>query len=149
MTELRNIPNVGERTEKSLLSMGYTSIESLKGRTADELYAEECRLRGGPVDRCQLYLYRAVEYFVNTDNPNPDKCRWWLWKDEFTEPSPCGAVCIECGRFPKECRGCRGIAGEVSLPEYIGEAGCLTFRCCRRNGRKDCGGCPEQPCSGL
>ena len=45
------------------------------------LYAEECRLRGCQIDRCQLYLYRAVVYFVNTENPDPAKCKWWLWKD--------------------------------------------------------------------
>lgn len=81
MTELRKIPNVGPRTEADLLAMGYTTIESLKGKTAEELYAEECRLRGCQIDRCQLYLYRAVVYFVNTENPNPAKCKWWLWKD--------------------------------------------------------------------
>lgn len=60
MTELRKIPNVGPRTEADLLAMGYTTIESLKGKTAEELYAEECRLRGCQIDRCQLYLYRAA-----------------------------------------------------------------------------------------
>lgn len=77
MTELRKIPNVGPRTEADLLAMGYTTIESLKGKTAEELYAEECRLRGCQIDRCQLYLYRAVVYFVNTENPDPAKCKWW------------------------------------------------------------------------
>ena len=66
MSELRKIPNVGETTEQDLIAMGYTTIESLKGKSADELYAEECALRGCTLDRCQLYLYRAVEYFVNT-----------------------------------------------------------------------------------
>ena len=80
MTELRKIPNVGPRTEADLLAMGYTTIESLKGKTAEELYAEECRLRGCQIDRCQLYLYRAVVYFVNTENPDPAKCKWWHWK---------------------------------------------------------------------
>ena len=75
MTELRKIPNVGPRTEADLLAMGYTTIESLKGKTAEELYAEECRLRGCQIDRCQLYLYRAVVYFVNTENPDPAKCK--------------------------------------------------------------------------
>lgn len=81
MTELRKISNVGPRTEADLLAMGYTTIESLKGKTAEELYAEECRMRGCQIDRCQLYLYRAVVYFVNTENPDPAKCKWWLWKD--------------------------------------------------------------------
>lgn len=107
MSELRKIPNVGKTTEKDLIAMGYTTIESLKGKTAEQLYEEECALRGEPIDRCQLYLYRAVEYFVNSENPDLSKCPWWLRKDEFAEPSPCGAVCTECGLFPKICEGCR------------------------------------------
>ena len=35
MSELRKIPNVGETTEQDLIAMGYTTIESLKGKSAD------------------------------------------------------------------------------------------------------------------
>ena len=41
MSELRKIPNVGKTTEKDLIAMGYTTIESLKGKTAEQLYEEE------------------------------------------------------------------------------------------------------------
>ena len=37
MSELRKIPNVGKTTEKDLIAMGYTTIESLKGKTAEQL----------------------------------------------------------------------------------------------------------------
>ena len=60
MSELRKIPNVGKTTEKDLIAMGYTTIASLKGKKAEQLYKEECALRGEFIDRCQLYLYRAV-----------------------------------------------------------------------------------------
>ena len=36
MSELRKIPNVGKATEKDLIAMGYTTIESLKGKTAEQ-----------------------------------------------------------------------------------------------------------------
>jgi len=62
MSELRTIPNIGACTEQDLILMGYTTIASLRGKSAEELYAEECRLRGCTLDRCQLYLYRAVEH---------------------------------------------------------------------------------------
>ena len=107
MSELRQIPNVGAQTEQDLLDMGYPTIASLKGKRAEDLYAEKCRLRGCTLDRCQLYLYRAVEYFVNTPQPDPAKCKWWLWKDEFVRPSPCGAVCAECASFPTACANVR------------------------------------------
>ena len=119
MSELRNIPNVGKRTEQDLLAMGYTTIASLKGKSAQELYDEECALRGTLLDRCQLYLYRAVEYFVNTPSPDSAKLKWWFWKDEYVQPSPCGAVCIECPRFPSECAGCRKIEGKVFWTKYL------------------------------
>ena len=54
MGELRKIPNVGKQTEQDLIRMGYTTIQSLRGKSADELYAEECASRGCVVDRCQL-----------------------------------------------------------------------------------------------
>lgn len=145
--ELRKIPNVGKRTEKVLREMGYDSIESLKGKRAVDLYAEECSLKGSPVDRCQLYLYRAVEYFVNTENPDPAKCKWWLWKDEQVEVAPCGAVCAECGRFPSACKGCRSIRGKVFWLEYTHEACCPVYDCCVNQKRKrHCGGCVHLPC---
>ncbi len=120
MSELKKIPNVGKQTEKDLLAMGYTTAESLKGKTGEELYAEECALRGVTLDRCQLYLLRAVAYFVNTPSPDPQKCKWWFWKDEFVEPSPCGAVCVECGLFPSKCAGCAKIEGKVYWLTYTG-----------------------------
>ncbi len=143
----RKIPNVGAQTERDLLAMGYTSIEELKGKSAQELYDEECRLRGCAVDRCQLYLYRAVVYFVNTGNPNPDKCKWWLWKDDYFHPSPCGARCVECASFPTMCKGCRKIKGRVFWLRYTGDEVCSIWKCCKDRHRQNCGGCPELPCA--
>ena len=51
MSELRTIPNIGACTEQDLILMGYTTIASLRGKSAEELYAEECRLRGCTLDR--------------------------------------------------------------------------------------------------
>lgn len=144
--ELRRIPNVGVQTQRDLIAMGYTTIDSLKGKRAEELYAEECRLRGCVIDRCQLYLYRAVAYFVNTDNPDPAKCKWWLWKDDFVNPSPCGAVCIECNYYPSACVGCRKIRGKAFWLPYTGDDVCPIYQCCRNKKKQNCGGCPELPC---
>ncbi len=146
MSELRKIPNVGPATERDLLAMGYASAEDLKGKSAEELYAEECALRGFQLDRCQLYLYRAVSYFVNTDRPDPEKCKWWYWKDEFATPSPCGAICAECGRFPSDCAGCRKIGGKPWWLAFTGQEVCAVYDCCARSGRPHCGGCSSLPC---
>lgn len=146
MGELRKIPNVGERTEKSLINMGYTTIESLRGKSADELYVEDCALRGN-LCRCQLYMYRAIEYWVNTDKPDADKCNWHLWKDEAAQLAPCGVVCAECARYPKECGGCRKIEGVVHWTQYTGDAVCKIYDCVVNNKKtKTCAACEMLPC---
>lgn len=80
-TELRKIPGVGVETEKDLIKLGYTSVESLKGQDPEEMYARDCRLNGCKIDRCQLYVYRLAVYFAETENPDPEKLKWWKWKD--------------------------------------------------------------------
>ena len=108
MSELRKIPNVGKTTEKDLIAMGYTTIESLKGKTAEQLYEEECSLRG---------------------------------------ESPCGAVCIKCGLFPKTCEGCRKIKGKVYWLQYTGGDVCKVYDCCiNQKGQTNCGKCDCLPC---
>lgn len=147
MSELRKIPNIGKQTEKDLIAMGYTTIESLKGVSAQNLYEEECALRGFILDRCQLYLYRAVEYFINTPDPDTTKLPWWHWKDEFVQPSPCGAVCAECKIYPSQCKGCCSIKGKVYWLTYVGADICAVYDCCvNTNKHKNCGECEKLPC---
>lgn len=148
MGSLRKIPNVGKTTEQDLIAMGYMTVESLKGKTAYDLYDEECALRGALVDRCQLYLYRAVEYFVNNPDPDPEKLKWWHWKDEFVQPSPCGAVCVECKLYPHKCAGCAKIKGRVHWLKYTGEEICAVYDCCVNDKKlKNCGACQNLPCA--
>jgi hypothetical protein len=80
-TDLKDIPGVGVKTERDLIALGYTSISSLKGQNPQELYERECLLKGFKVDRCQLYIYRCAVYFAENPNPDPDKLKWWYWKD--------------------------------------------------------------------
>lgn len=82
MTELRKIPSVGKETEKDLIAMGYTTIESLRDADPEELYLRDCAMKGVKVDRCQLYVYRCVVYYCSTEDPEPEKCKWWYWKDK-------------------------------------------------------------------
>lgn len=84
--------------------MGYTTIESLKGKTAEELYAEECRLRGCQIDRVSCIFIAAVVYFVNTENPDPAKCKWWLWKDRPAAEADPRAQIDRLGRYTPQPR---------------------------------------------
>ncbi|MEL7565709.1 MAG: helix-hairpin-helix domain-containing protein [Dehalobacterium sp.] len=80
-TELRKIPGVGKATEQDLIEMGYTSIESLKGQNPQNMYDQHCALKGCRVDRCQLYVFRCAVYFANNEIHEPEKLKWWNWKD--------------------------------------------------------------------
>lgn len=81
MSELLKIPGVGKRTEKDLILLGYPTVASLKGADPEELYRRECLMKGCRIDRCQLYVYRCAVYFAGTENPEPEKLKWWAWKD--------------------------------------------------------------------
>lgn len=80
-TDFRRIPGVGKITEQDLINLGYTCIASLRGEDPEEMYRRECKLKGCLVDRCQLYVYRLAVYFAETPEPDPEKLRWWKWKD--------------------------------------------------------------------
>lgn len=80
-TDLRQIPYVGEKTEESLLLLGYDSIASLKGADPQEMYERECQLTGQKIDRCQLYMFRMAVYYAENETHDPEKLKWWAWKD--------------------------------------------------------------------
>ena len=81
MSELRKIPGVGKEIEKDLFMLGYTTIASLENADPEEMYARECLMKGCKIDRCQLYVYRCAVYYASENNPEPEKLKWWNWKD--------------------------------------------------------------------
>ncbi|MCD8035923.1 MAG: helix-hairpin-helix domain-containing protein [Clostridiales bacterium] len=80
MSDLRTIPGVGKEMEKDLISLGYTTVESLKGANPGEMYDRLCALTGSRQDRCVLYVFRCAVYFAETENPEPEKLKWWNHK---------------------------------------------------------------------
>lgn len=80
-TDLRQIPYVGKKTEESLLLLGFDSIASLKGADPQKMYERECQLKGQKIDRCQLYLFRMAVYYAENETHDPEKLKWWAWKD--------------------------------------------------------------------
>jgi len=79
--ELQKIPGVGKTIEQDLLRLGYDTIASLRGADPEEIYQRDCLERGMQIDRCMLYVYRCAVYFAETEHPEPEKCKWWNWKD--------------------------------------------------------------------
>ena len=70
-----------ESNRKIFNHVGYTTIKSLKDANPAQMYEKECLIRGQHIDRCQLYVYRCAVYFASTENPEPEKLKWWYWKD--------------------------------------------------------------------
>lgn len=80
--DLKTIPGVGKATKQDLIDLGYTSVSSLVGANPEELYERECTMKGKHIDRCQLYVYRCAVYYAEHDVHDPEKLKWWYWKDK-------------------------------------------------------------------
>ena len=79
--DLRSIPGVGPNIEQDLRNLGYSTLESLRGADPEEMVQRDCRLKGFSEDRCQLYVYRLAVYFAEQEHHDPEKLKWWYWKD--------------------------------------------------------------------
>ena len=80
-SDLQKIPGVGPNIEQDLLNLGYSSVASLKGADPEEMYRRDCLLKGRHEDRCQLYVYRLAVYYASRSSHDPEKLKWWNWKD--------------------------------------------------------------------
>jgi len=79
---LESIPGVGKRIAEDLRDIGVDRPSYLKGKNPEQLYAKLCKLRGQHIDRCMLYTFRCAIYYVNNRKHDPEKMKWWYWKDQ-------------------------------------------------------------------
>ena len=80
--ELRVIPGVGERIADILWNLGIRSVASLRDENPEALYERLCLLSGEKVDRCMLYVFRCAVYFASREECDPERLKWWNWKDD-------------------------------------------------------------------
>ena len=80
-SELERIPGVGSNMARHLQKIGYTTLDSLKGRDPEEIFHQDCLFQGCQVDRCALYVYRLAVYYAEHGSCPPGKEHWWDWKD--------------------------------------------------------------------
>lgn len=80
-TKLRTIPGVGPSLEGKLRDLGFESVEDLTGADPEQMYQDLIALRGQHVDRCVLYVFRCAVYFAENDTHDPERLKWWNWKD--------------------------------------------------------------------
>lgn len=84
LKDLQEIPGVGRSIARNLIGIGIRKVDDLKGKNPERLYARANRAAGVVQDRCLLYVFRCAVYFASTKRPEPEKLRWWYWKDTST-----------------------------------------------------------------
>ncbi len=78
---LEVIPGVGPSIAADFEQLGYRTVADLEGADAEQLYLDLCDRRGAQIDRCVLYVFRCAVYFASEADPDPEKLKWWNWKD--------------------------------------------------------------------
>jgi len=82
LKELQTIPGVGKSISQIFWNIGIENVSDLKGKDPEELYLRICADQGYQVDRCVLYVCRSSVYFAENKDPDPEKLKWWNWKDK-------------------------------------------------------------------
>jgi hypothetical protein len=80
-SELQIIPGVGPSIAADLNGIGISKVAQLKGKSPQALYDKLCRTTGIVHDRCVLYVFRCAVYYASTSRHDPEKLKWWNWKD--------------------------------------------------------------------
>ena len=80
--DLQTIPGVGKSIAADLRSLGIHHVKDLKHQDPEVLYAQLMDKTGCHVDRCVLYVFRCAVYFSEHEKHDPEKLKWWNWKDQ-------------------------------------------------------------------
>lgn len=80
--DLTQIPGIGPNIKRHLSNIGIETIEDLRGRDPEELYQRDGLVKGTLDDRCLLYVYRLAVYYADHQIHQPEKLKWWYWKDK-------------------------------------------------------------------
>ncbi len=78
---LEEIPGVGRRIAAVMERLGIRQVSDLRGQDPEALYLRECAMKGFQEDRCALYVWRAAVYYAEHETHDPEKLKWWYWKD--------------------------------------------------------------------
>lgn len=81
-SDLKTIPGIGVNMEQHLFNIGIKTIEDLIGKDPEELYLKDAAFNGRLSDRCVLYVFRLAVYYAENEYHDPDKLKWWYWKDK-------------------------------------------------------------------
>ena len=80
--ELETIPGVGPKIAQKLRSIGVSRVNDLRDANPEELYNNLEKTVGAHVDPCVLYVFRAAVYYASRQEHDPEKLKWWNWKEQ-------------------------------------------------------------------
>ena len=80
--DLTQMPYVGNSIANDFKSIGITKVSDLKDKSTEALYSQICATKRQRIDRCLLYICRSSVYFAENTNPDPEKLKWWNWKEK-------------------------------------------------------------------
>jgi len=78
---LQVIPGVGPSVARDLEELGVHEVADLQGRDPEAMYRALCAHQGVRVDRCMLYVFRCAVYYADHTRHDPERLKWWNWKD--------------------------------------------------------------------
>ncbi|MBI5870099.1 MAG: TfoX/Sxy family DNA transformation protein [Actinobacteria bacterium] len=78
---LESIPGVGPKIAQKLRLIGVTRVSDLDNADPEELYGKLEKTMGTHIDPCVLYVFRTAVYFASEQRHDPEKLKWWNWKD--------------------------------------------------------------------
>ncbi len=81
LKELMQLPGVGPSIARDLRELGFRKAADLRGQDPEALYLRHCDRKGMKIDRCWLYVARCAVYFASRTRHDPEKLKWWNWKD--------------------------------------------------------------------
>lgn len=81
LENFRQIPGVGLSIAEDFWNLGFRSVGELKDQDPEELYRRLCDYQRVHVDRCMLYVFRCAVYYVSNNEHDPERLKWWNWKD--------------------------------------------------------------------
>jgi len=81
LVQLQDIPGVGPKLAQVLFDLGYSSVPELVGENPEDMYNKLMEQVGKHVDRCVLYVFRCAVYYASNSHHEPEKLKWWTWKD--------------------------------------------------------------------
>ena len=80
-SDLQVIPGVGPSIAADLREIGIKKVADLKGADPQALYRKSNERKGVVQDRCLLYVFRCAVYYASRPVHEPEKLKWWNWKD--------------------------------------------------------------------